>query len=346
VISKNWVKGFELLEQWISCHFAMKGKIPLGFLICEKEPETSLYQSSDYTTVVEMFDCRTPVLLSTSSGTMSEAQYVAQCHMKLWDILMDIFKDHPAYQQMKPFRSKKDGQVVLHAIKDHYLGKNCVNETPGLEAESDALTYTGESNHWNFKKYVGKHVELYNTACDLEQHGCHGLNAATQVRKLISGIKTDKLDSYKNQVWSNKDLQTDFEAVVSLFKSVISQHKSKTWNNPTTIGAVESDECSSGLKWQGQGHGQGLDKCSQKKGKIAAADVQDRFYTKEEYNNLMPQQKKALHEKCKAWKAADATGGGSTDAKVAALQAQICALQVQMDTSKASKEENKGEANI
>jgi hypothetical protein len=177
VIFKNWVKGFELLEQWISHHFATKGKIPLGFLICEKEPETGPYRSSDYTTVVEMFDCRMPVLLSTLSSAMSEAQYVAQCHMKLCDILMDIFKDHPAYQQMKPFRSKKDGQVALHAT---YLGKNFVNDmTTGLEAELDALTYTRESKCWNFKKYVGKHVKLYNTACDLEQHGYHGLNAAT-----------------------------------------------------------------------------------------------------------------------------------------------------------------------
>jgi hypothetical protein len=63
-----------------------------------------------------MFDRGMPALLGTSSGAMLEAQYVAQCPMKLWDILMDIFKDHPAYQQMKPFRSKKDGQAALHAI--------------------------------------------------------------------------------------------------------------------------------------------------------------------------------------------------------------------------------------
>jgi hypothetical protein len=46
--------------------------------------------------------------------------------------------------------------------------------TTALEAELDALTYTVESKRWNFEKYVGKHVELYNTACDLEQHGYHG----------------------------------------------------------------------------------------------------------------------------------------------------------------------------
>ena len=346
MISKNWVKGFELLEQWISRHFATKDRIPLGFLIREKEPETGPYRSSDYATVVEMFDRRTPVLLRTSSGAMVEAQYVAQCRMKLWDILMDIFKDHSAYQQMKPFRSKKDGQAALRAIKDHYLGKNRVNDmTTALEAELDALTYTGESKRWNFEKYVGKHVELYNTACDLEQHGYHGLDAATRVRKLVSGIKTDKLDSCKNQVWSNRDLQTDFEAVVSLFKSAISQHKSNNRNNPATIGAVESGERSSGSKRQGQGRGQGQGKGSRKKAKVAAADVQDRFYTKEEYNNLTSEQKKALHEKRKARKAADAAGGGMTDPTVAALQAQINALQVQVGTARASTGESNGEAN-
>jgi hypothetical protein len=155
----------------------------------------------------------------------------------------------------------------------------------------------------------------------------------------------DKLDSCKNQVWSNKDLQTDFEAVVSLFKSAISQHKSNNWNNPTTIGAVESGECSSGSKQQGQGHSQGQGKGSQKKAKVAAADVQDQFYTKEEYNNLMSEQKEALHEKHKARKAADASGGGMTEATVAALQAQISALQVQVMAARVSTEVSKGEAN-
>jgi hypothetical protein len=140
-------------------------------------------------------------------------------------------------------------------------------------------------------------------------------------------------------------LQTDFEAVVSLFKSAISQHKSNNRNNPATIGAVESGERSSGSKRQGQGRGQGQGKGSRKKAKVAAADVQDRFYTKEEYNNLTSEQKKALHEKRKARKAADAAGGGMTDPTVAALQAQINALQVQVGTARASTEESKGEAN-
>jgi hypothetical protein len=48
MISKNWVKAFELFKQWISCHFATKNKIPLGFLICEKEPETNQYRASYY----------------------------------------------------------------------------------------------------------------------------------------------------------------------------------------------------------------------------------------------------------------------------------------------------------
>jgi hypothetical protein len=84
----------------------MKDRIPLGFLIREKEPETNQYRASDYATVIKMFNCCTPVLLNSEMGVVVEAEYVAECRMKLWDILMDIFKDHPTYQQMVKGRWK------------------------------------------------------------------------------------------------------------------------------------------------------------------------------------------------------------------------------------------------
>jgi hypothetical protein len=56
-------------------------------------------------------------------------------------------------------------------------------------ALSTAVEETGESKYWKFKIYVDKHVKLYSTACDLEQHGYHVLDVATQV----SRTKTEKL---------------------------------------------------------------------------------------------------------------------------------------------------------
>jgi hypothetical protein len=53
--------------------------------------------------------------------------------------------------------------------------------------------------------------------------------------------------------------------------------------------------------------------------KVAVTEVKDHIYTKEEYKDLITEQKKALHEKCKTHRAAHSASGDLTDAKVAAL---------------------------
>ena len=99
------------------------------------------------------------------------------------------------------------------------------NMATQIEAKLDSLAYTGETRRWNFEKYVNKYVELYNQAQDLISYGYSGIENALRVRKLLNGIKTDSLDSVRNQILADQVLASDFDRVVNLFKDYIAQKK-------------------------------------------------------------------------------------------------------------------------
>jgi hypothetical protein len=77
------------------------------------------------------------------------------------------------------------------------------------------------------------HVELYNVVQDLACYGYSGIDNASRVRKLLSGIKTDQLDSVKNQVMSDQDLATDFD------RGEEENHNQNSRRRTTNISAVD-----------------------------------------------------------------------------------------------------------
>jgi hypothetical protein len=58
-----------------------------------------------------------------------------------------IFKDHSAYQYMRPFEKQRDGVSAFIAAKNQLLGNNNVNNlATKLEAEFDVLRYPRDTS--------------------------------------------------------------------------------------------------------------------------------------------------------------------------------------------------------
>jgi predicted HNH restriction endonuclease len=155
------------------------------------------------------------------------------------------------------------------------------NMATKLEAEFDSLSYSSETRRWNFEKYVSKHVELYHVA---------------QVRKLLNWIKTDTLDAVRNQVMSDQVLAGDFDRVVNLFKDFLVQRKAlfKPDNSSAGIAAVSSSKPGSNKRKNPRTSNKRNTR--RRSSNISAVEVQDRYYTPQEYSQLSQDQKKALHE--------------------------------------------------
>jgi hypothetical protein len=76
-----------------------------------------------------------------------------------------------------------------------------------------------------------------------EDHGYKGIDKGTEVRYLLSGIKTDKLNTFKGQILGDPSLQTDFDRCFNLFKAYLEQvanNRSQT-SNVSRVAVREDD---------------------------------------------------------------------------------------------------------
>ncbi|HSN24564.1 MAG TPA: hypothetical protein VLS45_10470 [Methylomicrobium sp.] len=195
-----------------------------------------------------------------------------------------------------------------------------------MEADLNALHYNGESKKWTFEKYVNRMVELHNVSEDLKAHGYAGMDETSRVRRLLTGIRTDKLNIVKSQVLANPDLSCNFERTVNLFKDYIAQTKSlqSSSGNSASIAGVHADS----KKKKGT---DGKDNKKWDHAQISQVKVQDRYYTKEEYNKLSKEEKKALHEMRKKRKGDSSVS--SVEARIAALETQVASAKIDDDSS-------------
>jgi biotin operon repressor len=275
-LSKNWVKGFEILDNWIGLHVDKDSGIPLAFAIRVCKADSGAFNEGMYKSLEHQYAKRTK--LYDDAGR--PYAWTGKVQRKIWNILYPIFQSHPAFEYMRPFKSQPDGVGAYHSLRNHYLGPNNVNNIAAeLEREYNILTYSQETNRWSFEKYVSKHVELHNVAQTLVPHGYGAVDEGTRVRRLLSGIRTNTLDTVKSQILSNIDLSRDFDKCVSLFKDFIAQSNSMslTKNNPTANVAKMS-----GIKRRNDKRHHG--KASKRRdSKIASVHVENRYYTQEEY---------------------------------------------------------------
>ena len=117
------------------------------------------------------------------------------------------------------------------------------------------------------------HKEEHTILNGLTEYGYAGIDERTKVRKLLEGIKVEKLDVVKSQRLSSPHLRTDFDACVDLFNQFIAQQQSFTrdvhlasmsTHQPTNVESAPD------------------------------MSVDDRYYNKEEYKKLTAAQKHGL----------------------------------------------------
>jgi hypothetical protein len=306
-----------MLDNWIGLHVDDDTGIPLAFAIRSTKPDSSVFRESNYKSLEHQYACRTR--LYDNNG--KPFGWTRKVQRKVWNILYKIFQGHPAYEYMRPFKNQPDGVGAYQNMRNHYLGPNNVNNMAAdLEKEYNNLSYSQETNRWNFEKYVNKHVELHNIAQTLVPHGYGAADEGSRVRKLISGIKTSALDTIKGQILGSPRLSSSFDDSVCLFKDFIFQTKALSMGKHS--GAANVAGVVSGGKKRKNGKGKGTGDKRQR-GRIANVNVQDRYYTSKEYNKLSRVQKQALREKRMA-----RTSNGS-DEKGQAKVSQVVIEEVQ-----------------
>ena len=109
-----------------------------------------------------------------------------------------------------------------------------------------------------------------------------GIDTRPQTRHLIEGITITQFDAVKAYIMATAYLRNYYAGFVSLFKTLIDQSK-KVSPTELNISGVES----SNHKWGRQ----------KKKNGGSGGDVDDVYYSKEEYKAIYSYQRAALYNK-------------------------------------------------
>ena len=163
--------------------------------------------------------------------------------------------------------------MAYSGLYQHFLGpNNADNLAAQAEHKLQLKVYNSEQRHWDFERYVNVHKQQHSIMEGLVKHGYTGIDPRSKVRLLLDGIKTDKFDAVKTRITSDAELRNDFDVSVTLYQDYFRQTSKGKTNAKVSI-----------LEF--------------KAGKHKFNKVEDRYYTKEEYNSLTPEQKKGLASK-------------------------------------------------
>ena len=212
--------------------------------------------------------------LNADDVKVPDPTYLINC-VKVWDIMAKITREHSCWTYVKPAQRTRNGRLAFLNLQQHFLGPNNVDNMATLaEDKLKNTAYSGEQRRWDFERYVNVHKQQHSIMEGLVEHGYTGIDPRSKVRFLLDGIKSDKFDAVKTRIMSDEKLRNDFDACVTLYQDYIRQTtKSKT---SATVNISE-------VKVSGK--------------RKAGGAVEDRYYTKEEYNELSPEQKKELSSK-------------------------------------------------
>lgn len=272
---KDWPKTMESIEEYLRSYLGER-KIPLAYVVRKNDAVPDNDLEVVYPTIQDEMIARAPhYTINAANVKVPDPTYLVN-REKVWDIISKITREHSCWTYVKPAQRTRDGRMAFLNLHQHFLGPNNVDNMATLaEDKLKNTVYNGEQRRWDFERYVNVHKQQHSIMEGLIEHGYTGIDPRSKVRFLLDGIKTDKFDAVKTRIMSDERLRNDFDACVTLYQDYIRQtSKSKTSANTVNISEVKT-------------HGT----------KRKAGAIEDRYYTKAEYNELSLEQKKELAAK-------------------------------------------------
>ena len=335
---KNWPKTMDALQDYFSCVLG-ETKAPLAYIIRDVAAVSDEADDppGNYDTPENKMIARMP----HQDALGEDLPTYIHDRSKVWQTMSEVCRDDKCWTYVKPFQRSRDGRGAFQALHTHYLGANHVNNMASVaEAKLAQAKYYGEKRRYNFESYISTLNEQFQVLNNLKRYGYAGIDESSKVRRLNSGIKTEKLNAPKAQIMSNRALQDNFDDAVGLYQDFIAQSKPTNDNDEFNVSGFEGGGGNSsggrgkggggryndrkgrgGGRGGGRGRGRGN---GDRKRKSSGGDVEDRHYSPAEYGELTSDQKSQLRSlRIARDGAADTKSAASLKAQIACLEAKI-----------------------
>ena len=189
---KNWPKTMEALQDYFSCVLG-ETKAPLAYIIRDVAavPAEADDPAGNYDTPENEMIARMP----HQDAQGEDLPTYIHDRSKVWQTMSEVCRDDKCWTYVKPFQRSRDGRGAFQALHTHYLGANHVNNMASVaEAKLAQAKYYGEKRRYNFESYISTLNEQFQVLNNLKRYGYAGIDESSKVRRLNSGIKTEKLN--------------------------------------------------------------------------------------------------------------------------------------------------------
>lgn len=214
----------------------------------------------------------------------------------VWNKLHALLLDKPGYNHINSYANAKNGRAAWIALRTFYEGEDFqqrLRETAFLKLQT--TFYRGETNRFDFEKYVNIHKSCHKMLEDANFNGGTGLDYESKITYFRNGIKPEAgLEIAMSNSRSNPRITT-FEALISFFTAEV-QHNSmrrkqlKSATNEKKVSGVGKQK-NTGNK---SGKGKGNQKSQSLSEVVDGKKVEGRWYSKEEFGKLTPKQRTAV----------------------------------------------------
>lgn len=247
----------------------------------------------------------------------------------VWNKLHALLLDKPGYNHINSFANAKNRRAAWIALKTFYEGEDFqqrLRETAFLKLQT--TFYRGETNRFDFEKYVNIHKASHKMLEDANFNGGAGLDYESKITYFRNGIKSDGgLEIAISNSRSNPRLTT-FDALVSFFTAEVQQNslrrkQLKSAINERKVSGVGKQK-SKGRN--GGGHNnKGKDNSQKTLSEVVdGKKVEGRWYSKEDFAKMTPKQRTAvikLKRQSKPGNDNNDNGGNSTS--ISALRQEM-----------------------
>lgn len=200
----------------------------------------------------------------------------------VFSILQEMVKDSPMASSLKSHQRRRDGRGAYHSLVQHNLGSAQWDKT--LQRAEDLQTtriWNGRNSRYSLKRHVDTHRDSYNDMVRANEHVQYEVpNERTRVGRLLKSIHANHIASIaaaKTTIEATITMRENFESAADFL--ILNAPVIKNQSNDQRISALSSGNENNDDKT--------LDDYSH-------VQVEDRFYTPEQYGELNRDQRAKL----------------------------------------------------
>ena len=222
----------------------------------------------------------------------------------VWNLLANALLDKPGYNHISSFNNSKNGRGAWFALRNFYEGENYLKNLREVAFNKLHNTfYRGETNRYNFEKYVNSHKQAHKMLQDAQFNNGAGMDNAMKVQYFRQGIKSEAGIEVALATSRSNVQYEDFDALISFLAAEVEHHKLRKTQLNNSNRRLSAAQKNGGKR--GNGVGGNSNNSNGKSGKpkgpypskvVDGKRVEGRFYSKEEFSKMSKAQRAAVIE--------------------------------------------------